>query len=71
MFFAIFYPPHDFSAEVNGRILPVLMVEVYLDIFPYLFQIPIFPVLERVDRDRFLSNVENNSIWGKVVMTWV
>ena len=33
------------SAEVHLRILPVLMVEVYFDIFPYLFQILTFAII--------------------------
>ena len=32
------------SAEVNVRILPVLMAEAYFDIFAYLFQIPTFTI---------------------------
>ena len=70
-FCAIIYPPYDPSAEVNVRVLPVLMVEVHFDVCPYLFQITTFPVLKRVRRDTFLSNAENNSIRGKIFMTQV
>ena len=36
----------------------------------YLFQVPVLPILQVVHRDKFLSNTENNSIRGKVAMSW-
>ena len=49
----------------NAKILPVLMIEAYFDMFPYLFQVPTFTILKRIPTDNFYSNAENNSVGGK------